>query len=54
MSPNSFTMTAVRANSGSRKILLIRVVLPLPRNPVMTEVGIKRLDLTLRHGNARP
>ena len=38
-SPNSLTITAVRASAGSRSRLASSVVLPLPRKPVITETG---------------
>ncbi len=38
-SPNSLTITAVRASAGSRSRFASSVVLPLPRKPVITETG---------------
>ncbi len=38
-SPNSLTITAVRAKAGSRRTRPINVVLPLPRKPVTTDTG---------------
>ena len=39
ISPNSFTSTAVSAILGCLSSAFRSVVLPLPRNPVMTEMG---------------
>ena len=39
-SPNSLTSTAVSAIRGWRSNAFRSVVLPLPRNPVMTDTGV--------------
>ncbi len=40
ISPNSFSITAKRMPCSSIKIRLMRVVFPLPKNPVITVTGI--------------
>ena len=40
ISPNSLTRTAVSAIRGCLSNAFRSVVLPLPRNPVMTEAGV--------------
>src|SRR5580698_4179917 len=42
-SPNSFTTTTVFASSLERSAVLMRVVFPLPRNPVTRVTGIRLL-----------
>jgi hypothetical protein len=42
-SPNSLTTTTVFASSSERSAALIRVVFPLPRNPVTRVTGIRLL-----------
>ena len=49
ISPNSLTMTAVRAKPGSRKMREISVVLPLPRKPVTIATGIMARGYDGRH-----
>src|SRR5690606_5144710 len=41
MSPNSLTTTAVSRRLGLRKSALISVVLPLPKKPVRTVIGMR-------------
>src|ERR1700744_2980064 len=59
MSPNSLTSTAVRASAGCRSRGFSSVVLPAPRNPVTTVIGvvsamrvtIQRVRVDQRRGN---
>ena len=54
ISPNSFTMTAVRAYPGVRRIRPISVVLPLPRKPVTTETGVGIISFPSASPEFRP
>src|ERR1700723_435813 len=46
-SPNSLMMTALSPMPACRNSLLSKVVLPLPRNPVITETGRRDADLSV-------